>query len=191
MIKVIAVLFTLILTSFFFFPFEPVFLPGITVKTILAGLSLPYIAFLLAKGRNAIVSHDVVTIILFTLPITLFSWVSNIHNNTYDYSFNFYFVSFFVWMGAACVIVSLINAVHQRLSVQLVANYLIGVCLLQCILSQCMEYNPALMDFINGLMAKDGEAFMGDAGNRIHGLGCALDVAGGRFAAVLLMIAFF
>lgn len=74
MIKVIAVLFTLILTSFFFFPFEPVFLPGITVKTILAGLSLPYIAFLLAKGRNAIVSHDVVTIILFTLPITLFSW---------------------------------------------------------------------------------------------------------------------
>lgn len=40
-------------------------------------------------------------------------------------------------------------------------------------------------------MAKDGEAFMGDAGNRIHGLGCALDVAGGRFAAVLLMIAFF
>lgn len=40
-------------------------MPGITVKTILAGLSLPYIAFLLAKGRNAIVSHDVVTIILF------------------------------------------------------------------------------------------------------------------------------
>lgn len=51
------------------------------------------------------------------------------------------------------------------------------------------EHNPALMDFINGLMAGD-EAFMGD-GNRIHGLGVCFDVAGGRFAAVLLMIAFF
>lgn len=35
-----------------------------------------------------------------------------------------------------------------------------------------------------------GEAFMGDAGDRMHGLGCALDVAGGRFAAILVMIAF-
>lgn len=34
------------------------------------------------------------------------------------------------------------------------------------------------------------DAFMGDAGGRMHGLGCALDVAGGRFAALLTIVAF-
>ena len=145
----------------------------------------------MAKERSSMVNHDIVLIFLYTLPITVFSWLSNIYNETYDYSFNYYFVSIFVWMGAAFMVVSFIKNVHQKLSVQLVANYLIGVCLLQCILSQLMNYNPVVMEFVHGLMAKEGEAFMGDAGNRIHGLGCALDVAGGRFAAILLMIAFF
>ena len=189
--KIIGVLFALILTDFYIFPFVPSLFPGINVKMALAGLSLPYIAFLLAKERNAFINYDLVKIVLYTLPVTLFSWISNLYNDTYDYSFNYYFISVFVWMGAAFMVVSLIDAVHQKLSVQLVANYLIGVCLLQCVLSQCMEYNPALMKFVNGLMAKGGEAFMGVAGNRTHGLGCALDVAGGRFAAVLLMGAFF
>lgn len=189
--KIIGIIFSLILTDFYIFPFVPSLLPGINVKMILACISLPYIAFILAKDRKAAVNYDLVRILLFTLPITLFSWVSNIYNNTYDYSFNSYFVSVFVWMGAAFLAVSLINVVHQKLGVQLVANYLIGVCVLQCILSQCMEYIPDLKVFVDGMMAEDGEAFMGNAGNRIHGLGCALDVAGGRFAAVLLMVTFF
>lgn len=191
MLKITGVLLTLILTDFFLFPFIPSFLPSVNVKMLLAILSLPYIAFLLAKERSAVINHDIVKVALFTLPITLFSWVSNVYNGTYDYSFNYYFISVFVWMGAAFMVVSSINAVHQKQSVQLVANYLIGVCLLQCVLSQCMEYNPNLMKFVDGLMAEEGEAFMGNAGNRTHGLGCALDVAGGRFAAVLLMVTFF
>lgn len=189
--KIIGILFALILTDFYFFPFVPSSLPSINVKMALAGLSLPYIAFLLAKERTALINHDFVKIVLYTLPVTLFSWISNLYNDTYDYSFNFYFVSVFVWMGAAFVVVSLIRAVHQKLNVQLVANYLIGVCCLQCLLSQLMVYDPAVMDFVDGMMAEGGEAFMGDAGERTHGLGCALDVAGGRFAAVLLMAAFF
>ena len=50
-------------------------------------------------------------------------------------------------------------------------------------------YIPSLKDFIDGMMAGN-EAFMGDAGDRMHGLGCALDVAGGRYAAILVIIAY-
>lgn len=160
MIKVIGVLIALILTDLFIFPFEPAFLPGTNVKTVMAGLSLPCIAFLLAKKGGSVINSDIITIFLFSLPITLFSWLSNVYNNTYDYSFNTYFVSIFVWMGAAFMVVSLINAVHQNLSVQLVANYLIGVCVLQCALSQYMVYNPAAMNFVHELMAEGGEAYM-------------------------------
>lgn len=189
MIKFIGIIFTLIVTDFYLFPFEPIMLPGINVKMILAGLSLPYIAFLLASRKGALVGNDFISIILYAIPISLFSFLSNVCNDTYDYSFNFYFVSVFVWMGAAFMVVSLIKAVHQELSVQLLVNYLIGVCCCQCILALSMEYNPSLKEFIDSMMG-GSEAFMGDAGERMHGLGCALDVAGGRFAAVLVMTAF-
>lgn len=190
MLKIIGILFTLIAADFYLFPFEPSVLPaGINVKMILAGLALPLIAFQLASTRKSLIGKDFLLICLFNIPISLFSLLSNVYNNTNDYSFNFYFISVFVWMAAGYVVVSAIKFVHQKLSVQLLANYLIGVCCLQCILALCMEYIPSLKVFIDGMMAGTN-AFMGDAGNRMHGLGCALDVAGGRFAAILVTIAF-
>lgn len=155
---------------------------------ILAGLALPCIAFQLATQRDAFINKDFLIICLFTVPISLFSLLSNVYNNTNDFSFNFYFVSIFVWMAAGFLVTSMIKLVHKKLSVQFLADYLIGVCCLQCILALCMEYIPALKDTIDGMMTGT-EAFMGDAGDRMHGLGCALDVAGGRFAAILVIIA--
>lgn len=156
---------------------------------ILAGLALPLIAFQLASTRKSLIGKDLLLICLFNIPISLFSLLSNVYNDTNDYSFNFYFISVFVWIAAGYVVVSAIKFVHQKLSVQLLANYLIVVCCLQCFLALAMEYIPSLKVFIDGLMAGTN-AFMGDAGDRMHGLGCALDVAGGRFAAILVIIAF-
>lgn len=190
MIKIIGILFTLIAVDFYLFPFNPSVLPaGINVKMILAGLALPCIAFQLATQRKALINNDFLIICLFNIPISLFSLLSNVYNNTNDFSFNFYFVSVFVWMAAGFLVTSMIKLVHQKLSIQLLADYLIGVCCLQCILALCMEYIPSLKDTINGMMS-GADAFMGNAGNRMHGLGCALDVAGGRFAAILTVIAF-
>lgn len=190
MIKFLGIIVSLILTSFYIFPFEPAALPGLNVKFILACMSIPLVLIQTVRKRNSKLDKDLLIIFLYSLPISLFSWISNIYNETYDYSFNNYFVSIFVWMGAAYFVVSVIKYIHKSLSIKLVANYLIGVCCIQCILSQIMVYNPVIGNFIDGLMATGGEAFMGDAGDRIHGLGCALDVAGGRFAAILLMNAF-
>lgn len=190
MIKIIGILLTLIAADFYLFPFNPSVLPsGINVKMILAGLALPCIAFHLASQRKALVSKDFIIICFFTIPISLFSLLSNVYNNTSDFSFNFYFVSVFVWMAAGFTVTNMIKFVHKELSVQLLANYLIAVSCLQCILALSMEYIPSLKETIDGMMAGT-EAFMGDAGDRMHGLGCALDVAGGRFAAILTIIAF-
>lgn len=190
MINVLKIIFCLVLTDFYIFPFEPVALPGINVKMILAGLSLLYICFLLATRRTASIGTDLLKIFFLTVPISLFSLLSNVINDTSDYSFNFYFVSVFVWMAAGFFVVSMIKECHHKLCVELVANYLIGVCCLQCVLAMCMEYNPTFKMFVDGLMG-GSEAFMGDAGDRVHGLGCALDVAGGRFAAVLIFVSYF
>lgn len=189
MIKIIGIILALIVTDFYFFPFEPAILSGVNVKMILAALAIPYIIVLLATKRNGLIDKDFLIMCLFTIPISLFSLLSNVYNDTNDLSFNFYFVSVFVWMAAGFMAVSMIKLVHHELSIQLLADYLIGVCCLQCFLALCMEYIPSLKAFIDGIMG-GSEAFMGDAGDRMHGLGCALDVAGGRFAAVLVMIAY-
>ena len=144
MIKIIGILLTLIVTDFYLFPFEPIMLPGINVKMILAGLALPCIAIQLAVSRKALIGKNLLFICLFTIPISLFSLLSNVCNDTSDYSFNFYFVSVFVWMAAGYLVVSVIKFVHQKLSIQLLANYLIVVCCLQCLLALAMEFIPSL-----------------------------------------------
>lgn len=189
MIKIIGIILALIVTDFYFFPFEPAILSGVNVKMILAALAIPYIIVLLATKRNGLIDKDFLIMCLFTIPISLFSLLSNVYNDTNDFSFNFYFVSVFVWMAAGFMAVSMIKLVHHELRIQLLADYLIGVCCLQCFLALSMEFIPSLKVFIDGMMGGT-QAFMGNAGDRMHGLGCALDVAGGRFAAVLVMIAY-
>ena len=49
------------------------------------------------------------------------------------------------------------------------------------------EYQP-LKDFVDGFLGSTG--FMGKVESRMYGIGASLDVAGMRFAAVLVIISF-
>ena len=177
-----------VLTSCYLFPFEVVYLPGLNFKMLMAGLSIPLLLINLAENSNSLIDKDILIVALFTLPITAFSLLANVVNGTNDHSFNYYFISVFVWMGAGYFLVSVLKAIHGNVTMSLVINYLIAVCCVQCILAMFMQYIPSLQSAIDSLLGGD-ELFMKDAGGRVHGIGCALDVAGGRFAAVLTMIA--
>jgi hypothetical protein len=52
-----------------------------------------------------------------------------------------------------------------------------------------MSIVPTLKNFIDSFLGGD-DAFMGKAEGRLYGIGAALDVAGQRFSAVLVMLAF-
>lgn len=177
-----------VLTSCYLFPFEVVYLPGLNFKMLMAGLSIPLLLINLARNSNSLIDKDILIVALFTLPITAFSLLANVVNGTNDHSFNYYFISVFVWMGAGYFLVSVLKAIHGKVTMSLVINYLIAVCCVQCILAMFMQYMPSLQSTIDSLLGGK-ELFMSDGGGRVHGIGCALDVAGGRFAAVLIMIA--
>ena len=177
-----------VLTSCYLFPFEVVYLPGLNFKMLMAGLSIPLLLINLAENSNSLIDKDILIVALFTLPITAFSLLANVVNGTNDHSFNYYFISVFVWMGAGYFLVSVLKAIHGKVTMSLVINYLIAVCCVQCILAMFMQYMPSLQSTIDSLLGGK-ELFMSDGGGRVHGIGCALDVAGGRFAAVLIMIA--
>lgn len=173
-----------ILTSFYFFPFEFVFLPGMNTKMLMAGFGLLVIGVRSSVRRDSVIDRDFLSILIYGGLVSLAGFVATVYNGTTDYTYATYVVSMLVWLSSSYVVITAIRFVHGGISVKLVINYLVAVCVAQCILALTMDLYAPLKNFVNSL-AGGGDVKM----NRLYGLGCSLDVAGTRFAAVLVMIA--
>ena len=131
-LKLIAMLFLVFLTSMFFFPFEFTFLPGINTKMAMAAVGLVLFALDLAKGRAASLDRSFFLLSFLAALVSLAGFASAVINHTNDYTYASYIISMWVWMGAAYVVVSAIKWVHGEATVEIVGNYLIAVCVMQC-----------------------------------------------------------
>ena len=178
----------LIITSFFFFPFEFTFLPGINTKMILAALGLVWFILQIARDRKASVDKDFFISTIFASLVSVAGLVSVVYNSTTDLTYASYVVSFFVWMGGAFFVVSSIALLHGRVTPLYVINYLIATCVTQCIIALLIDGIPAFKGFVDSFLAGDG--FMGKMEDRLYGIGCALDVAGQKFSCTLVAIPF-
>ena len=183
---------TMVITSFYFFPFEFVFLPGINTKMAMAAVGLVLLGVRMAQSRSAILNKDFFTLTLWALVVSLVGFVAVVYNDTHDYTYASYVMSMWVWAGAAYVVMELIRKVHGKISVELVAHYLIVVCVLQCIFALLIDRIPAFEQAVNSVVSGLGFVELNtlDKMNRLYGIGASLDVAGTRFSAVLVMIAF-
>ena len=191
-LKLIAMLFLVFLTSMFFFPFEFTFLPGINTKMAMAAVGLVLFALDLAKGRAASLDRSFFLLSFLAALVSLAAFASAVINHTNDYTYASYIISMWVWMGAAYVVVSAIKWVHGEATVEIVGNYLIAVCVMQCGLAIMIDSFPWLKNFVSNLIL--GLGFVDnqtlEEANRLYGIGCSLDVAGTRFSCVLVIIAF-
>ena len=178
----------LIVTSFFFFPFEFTFLPGINTKMLLAAMGLVLFVARAAASRSASLDRDFFVLIVFASIVSLSGIISVVYNATTDLSYASYVVSFFVWMGGAYFVVSSIRFLHGKVTPLIVINYLAAICVAQCVIALLISRNPWVKDFVDSFLGGDG--FMGKAENRMYGIGCALDVAGLKFSCVLVAISF-
>ena len=68
-------------------------------------------------------------------------------------------------------------------------NYLIVVCVTQCLIAFAMTQSPPLKAFVDSFLGSTG--FMGKLKDRMYGIGASLDVAGSRFSVILMMIVYF
>ena len=178
----------LIVTSFFFFPFEFTFLPGINTKMLLAAMGLVLFVARAAASRSASLDRDFFVLIVFASIVSLSGIISVVYNATTDLSYASYVVSFFVWMGGAYFVVSSIRFLHGKVTPLIVINYLAAICVVQCVIALLISRNPWVKDFVDSFLGGDG--FMGKLENRMYGIGCALDVAGLKFSCVLVAISF-
>ena len=180
---------SVILTSFYFFPFETIFLPGVNTKMILAGIGLLILGKRLAQRRNAGINKDFFVLSLLALSISLISLLTMTINNTPDASFLTYFVSMWVWMGGAYTVVQWLDTAYGYVNARLVCNQLIAICVIQCLIAWTKDVYPPLQAWVDSFVG--GEAFMGNTKEgRLSGIGAALDVAGLRFSAVVVMIGY-
>lgn len=184
MIRLLGKIVVIIFTSFYFFPFEFRFLPGFNTKMIMAGLGLILLIYQLAKQRNSIISRSFFQLSLWSGVVSLFCFFSVVINDTNDYTYSTYLVSMWVWVAAAYFLIYLIRKLHGIVSIELVANYLIIVCIIQCLIAFLLVQSPSFTNFVSLFYEIDTKD------DRMTGIGAGLDVAGSRFAAVLILIAY-
>ena len=152
----------------------------------MAGLGLVILLVNMARGQRPSMDKDFFHLSLCAIVVSLAGLISIILNNTYDYSYASYIVSMWVWLGGAYTVTQVMRRVHNGLSVEIVANYLIGVCVAQCLIAYTMDQYAPLKQWVDSFLA--GGGYKGKVDGRLYGIGAALDVAGMRFAAVLTII---
>lgn len=187
--KFILVILTGIITSLFIFPFNLPSLSDVNTKMVLAAVGLGLFGLDLLRDRAFVISRDFLIFTLIGIMVSIWAYLVITLNNTVDTSYAQYIVSAWVWMGGAYTVVSMIRTVHGKASVELIGQYLVGVCVAQCILAYMMTQYPSLKNFVDSLMGNAAD-FMGPAEGRMYGLGAALDPSGLRFAAVLVILAY-
>lgn len=192
MLRILLIVATTILTSFYLFPFEFKALPGANTKMILAAFGVVLLVIELSKGEKGVIRKDLVPVVVASLVVSLCGLFSVVINSTHDYTYATYFISFAVWLSASYVVVSVIKYVHSAVSVVILTRYLAAVCVCQCILALIIDNSPVFAEFLQSFIGGFGmEATMESmSGNRLYGIGAALDVAGTRFAAVSILLSY-
>lgn len=174
-----------VFTSFYFFPFEFTFIPGINTKMMMAVVGLGFLVYNLINLQKKEMSRDFIMLNIIACAVGIASLITMVYNGTPDDSYLTYIVSVWVWCSAAYAVLNMIHIVHGKLTFRLISNYIIAVCVAQTTLAFSMQFIPALKGFVDSFLA--GEGFMGKNDGRLYGVGAALDPSGLRFACVLTL----
>lgn len=187
MIKTLKIILTVLITSFYFFPVKFTFLPSNT-KNILAAIGILFVIFELIRMKDFSIPKQLLILLLISSMVSIMSLISITYNQTPDTTYVTYIRSAIIWLSGAFAVGYIIRATHGRIDVPLMAHYLIGVCLFQCVSAMLIEFIPAVRAFVDQYVWQ-AQDFLTSV-HRLYGVGASLDVAGSRFAAVLVTIAF-
>ncbi len=185
---VLGVIVTGLIFSLYFFPIEFFALRGVNTKMGLAAIGLVVLGFSLAKDNRGIGNTDIFKLTAYACIVSLFGLASIVYNNTTDTAYATYIISFLVWLSAAFTVTKLMRGVHGYLSVDLICQYIIAICVFQCAVAVCNDIFPPLKSFLDSYIYQEQD-FLTRV-HRMYGLGASLDTAGIRFSCALVMIAY-
>lgn len=180
------VLLTGLMMSFYFHPVFFTAYPVYNTKVMLAVFGSMMLVFNTIRTKDYTLSKGLLNALMIAGLFSLVCFVSVIINDTKDYSYASYPMSAIVWIMGAYGAISFIRWTHKKVTIELVVRYLAGGAAFHCILSQVMDRNDSVKDFINSIffVSQDMEEMQ-----RLYSFGVGLDPSGVRFAVILVMIA--
>lgn len=190
MFKYIGILLTGIVTSFYFFPFTFKIFPILNTKNVMAVAGVFLLGLQLSKFRENFLNKEWLQIVGISLLVSLVGFISITLNNTPDYTYTTYIVSMFVWLSAAFCVLMLMQWVHKEVRISTIINYLIAVCVFQCVMALWIDNSIAVKAFVDAHIEQGQDFLNMNNVKRLYGIGANLDVAGSRFGTVLAMISF-
>lgn len=188
MIRVIPIFTITVLTSFAIFPFFFSFLPAINTKMFLAVMGILAFSLDYINGCNQLFVKRLFNISMWALGVSFCSFLSMTLNNTPDDSYLEYLISMWVWLFAAYICIRLMRLLHGSISVETIGYYLMAVALLQCTLAILIHHIPFIENLVGHYVAGEKYMGVGVGKGRLYGIGCALDVGGGRLGAILIIV---
>lgn len=183
----------IIITDLYIFPIELSILPaGINSKLLMAVIGATMFFINQAQKGNFNLNTHYIKIFIYALLVSLIGVFSITYNSTNDTTYSTYIVSMVVWLAAAYVPITYIRQIHKSLSIQLICEYLIWVCLFQCISAIIIDTVPWFKTIVLSNVRGAGfEASLSSLdGSRLYGIGAMLDVAGQKFGCILVMIVY-
>lgn len=188
--NIAAYFFVIIISWMFYFPLSFLFLPrGMNSKMLMAAVGLCIILFNLIKQHGEFkIKRELIWMSIIAIFFSIISFYSVTTNNTEETDYTTYIVSMYVWMAAAYTSTRAIKLVHGRVSLDLVCNYIIALCVCQCIVALSMSMFPPIKTFFGHFIPISENSIAWES--RLYGLGASSDTGGVHFCVGLVAAAF-
>ena len=186
--KFLKVLFCFIIVDFYFFSTKMYFTHGFNTKELMAVVGIFLFVSDLSRRRKMAISNEFLNLLLYSGIISLLAIFSAVFHNTQERAYTTYFMSMLVWLSASYVVARCLKAAHGKISVELLASYIVVVSVVQGLIAVIADNYAPLDNFVLTLVPGLRWAKMI---NRLYGLGdtASLDTGGIRFAIASLLCA--
>ena len=185
-IQIFMVLLTGLMMSFYFHPTIILALPTYNTKTLLAIWGAVMLVYNTIRTKDYAFSKGLLYALMIAGVFALVNYISLIINDSVDYSYTSYPASALVWVIGAYGAITFVRWTHGKVTIELVVRYLAGGAAFHSILSQLIDRNDSIKNFVDSIfyVSPDMEEMQ-----RLYSFGVGLDPSGVRFAVILIMIA--
>ncbi len=162
---------------------------GPNTKMIVAVIGLVWFAYdsLLRRNARTVQLPQVMVVgLLFAGLYSIINILAIEVNGTDDYTYANYITTFLVWVFSVYPAIALMRITHGSVTLPILTHYLVAITLFQCATGLIMDNSPAFDEFNSKIVLWERDFF--DRIERIRCFSTSLDLAGVRFALVLILI---
>ena len=186
--KYLKILICFIVADFFFFSTPFAFTHGYNTKEMLAVVGIFLFLGDMYHQKRLAITNEFLGLLVYSCIISLIAVFSSAYHNTQERAYTTYFMSMLVWLSAAFVVIKSIKWTHGKVSIELLASYLVAISVTQGLIAVIADnYEP--LDFF--IIKAVPEMAWCKSVDRLYGLGVntGLDTGGIRFAVASILCA--